>query len=103
MTAPKWLTVIGAVFIFVGITLSFTSYRNASKAMGEAQKGFAPLAPDGYGPGSPEWNAKTELTDNADLQLYGGLALSALGLVLQTLGSILPLSNRRQSSRGRDP
>jgi hypothetical protein len=44
------------------------------QAMGEAQKGFAPLAPDGYGPGSPEWNQKTELTDTAELQFYAGLA-----------------------------
>lgn len=63
--------------------------------MGEVQKGYAPLAPEGYGPGHPEWNKKTELADKADTQFYLGMVLNAIGLLLQTLGGILPLRKRK--------
>lgn len=94
MILPKVLTILGAVVLFVGLLLSFTSYRHSSKAMGEAQKGYAPLAPEGYGPGHPEWNKKTELTETADDQFYIGMILNAIGLILQTLGGILPLRQK---------
>lgn len=87
MTASKWLTVIGALFLLAGLAIAFLSSRYAARVMGEARKGVAVLAPE---KGSPEWEEKNRLTARADFWFYVGLVLTGIGVVLQTLGAFLP-------------
>jgi hypothetical protein len=89
MTLYKWLVLMGGVFLLVGIITAFVSSNYNATLMGEAQKGVAVLAPD---PNSPEWLEKERLLRLVNRWFYAGLALTALGVGLQAIGSILPLT-----------
>lgn len=54
--------------------------------MGRAGLGVAVLAPD---EGSTGWLAKERRRRAADLCFYLGLVLTAIGVVLQTIGGVL--------------
>lgn len=95
MTLHKWLVVIGGCFLLVGIITAFVSSNYNATLMGAAQKGVAVIAPD---PNSPEWLEKERLLRLVNIWFYTGLVLTGLGVVLQTIGSILPL---RESRAGR--
>lgn len=56
--------------------------------MGDANLGVAVLA---HEEDSPEMKEKIKLREAADSKFNWGLALTAFGVVLQTVGSILPL------------
>ena len=85
----KWLIVIGAVLLVAGLATAFLSSRYTERVMGEARKGIAVLAPE---PDSPALKERERLVWWSDFWLYIGLAVTVLGVFLQTLGSILPLS-----------
>ena len=88
MTLSKWLVLIGGVLLLVGLMTAFISSRYSSRVMGEARKGMAVLAPE---KDSPKWKQKERLLSRADFWFWVGLWVTAIGVVLQTLGSILPL------------
>jgi hypothetical protein len=88
MNFYKWLTVIGGVLTLFGILTAFMSSKYTESLMGEARKGVAVWAPDSS---SPEWKEKERLLWWADFWFYVGLVLTTLGVILQTLGGILPL------------
>ena len=89
MNIYKWLIVIGGVFLVCGLLTAFLSSHYTERVMGAARKGVAVLAPD---PDSQEWKEKERLLRRSDFWFYVGLILTAMGVVLQTLGSVLPLS-----------
>lgn len=74
-----------------GLLTAFISSHYTDRVMGEARKGVAVLAPD---TDSPEWRKKEILIWWADSWFYVGLALTAVGVILQTLGAILPIRGR---------
>ena len=90
MTLPKWLVLIGGVLLMIGILMAFLSSNYNSELMGEAQKGFAVFAPE---PSSAEWQEKERLLWWVNFWFYFGLVLTAIGVALQTVGSILSLKN----------
>jgi uncharacterized membrane protein len=103
MNTPKWLIVIGGAFLLVGILMAFLSSNYNSKLMSEAQKGVAVLAPE---KDSPEWQEKERLFRWVNCWFYLGLVLTFCGVVLQTVGSILPLkrgSDTRRTVDNLDP
>ena len=88
MTLFNWLVAIGGVLLVVGLATAFISSRYSSGVMGEARKGVAVLAPD---KDSPEWKQKERLLSWADFWFWVGLGVTTIGVILQTVGSILPL------------
>jgi len=88
MTLSKWLVLIGGVLLLVGLATAFISSRYSSRVMGEARKGVAVLAPE---KDSLKWKQKERLLSWADFWFWVGLWVTAIGVVLQTLGSILPM------------
>ncbi len=86
MTPGKWLVLAGGFFLLVGLTTALLSGRYASRVMGRAGLGVAIFAP---AEGSAEWHEKERLRRRADCLFYVGLVLTAIGVVLQTLGGIL--------------
>ncbi len=88
MTLSMWLVLIGGVLLLVGLATAFISSRYSSRIMGEARKGVAVLAPE---KDSPKWKQKERLLSWADFWFWVGLWVTAIGVVLQTLGSILLL------------
>jgi hypothetical protein len=88
MNFYKWLTVIGGVLLVFGVLTAFISSHFTDRVMGEARKGMAVF---GAERGTPERLKKERLLWWADFWFYVGLVLTAIGVTLQTLGSILPL------------
>jgi hypothetical protein len=88
MTCGKWLIVAGGVLLVLGLVTALVSTHLASRVMGKAQLGVAVLAPE---EGSAEWRKKEQLRARADCWFWVGIGLTACGVVLQTLGGILPL------------
>lgn len=88
MTCAKWLTVAGGVLLLAGLLTALISTHLASRVMGKAGLGVAVIGPE---EGSNEWTQKERLRARADCWFWVGIALTACGVVLQTLGSVLPL------------
>jgi len=89
MTAPKWLTLTGGIFLLVGLVTALISNRYEARVMGEAGLGVAVLAPQRD---TPEWRERERLRARADFWFWVGVGLTAVGIVLQTLGAILSMS-----------
>ncbi len=86
MTLPKWLTVIGAVFLIAGLLTAFLSSHYAAELRGERLGGIIV----GPAEGTPAWE-KTESTLKwSDGSFYAGLVLTAIGIVLQAWAAMLP-------------
>ena len=87
MKTAEWLTILGGVLMLSGLFSAFWSSRLEVKVMGETRKGRAVLAPS---QGSPEWERGNRIRWWADLMFWVGLSLTAIGVILQTLGAIWP-------------
>ena len=87
MKGPRWLVLIGGVVLLVGLLMALISAHFGDRVMGQAGLGVAVWAPE---KGSAEWLAKERQRMIADGAFYIGLALTAFGVALQTVGSILP-------------
>jgi hypothetical protein len=88
MTCWKWLIVAGGVLLLLGLVTALVSTHLASRVMGKVELGVAVLAPK---EGSAEWQEKERLRARSDCWFWVGVGLTACGVVLQTLGGILPL------------
>ena len=64
--------------------------------MGESNLGVAIDAPD---VDSPEWREKLRLRRRADGLFYVGLVANAIGVVLQTIGAMLPAGEAERAAR----
>ena len=86
MTAPKWLALIGGVLAIVGILTAFLSshYNEADRQSRSSSLGARRGQPG---------NGKGTAAMAGQFWFYFGLMLTAVGIVLQTVGSILPLNN----------
>lgn len=87
MWLGRWIILIGGLFLLVGLACSLGSTYFQVKAMGEARKGVAILAPP---LGSPEMGEKERQVTRSDWFFYIGLGLTAVGVILQTIGAIVP-------------
>src|SRR5207245_9045267 len=87
MTLAKWLVLAGGVLLLAGILTAFLSDRYQSRVMGKATLGVGVWAPD---EGSHEWREKERLRRRAELWFYAGLATTGVGVILQTIGALLP-------------
>jgi hypothetical protein len=81
------LVLIGGVLLFAGLGCSLGSTFYQVKAMGEARKGVAILAPE---KGSPAWQEKERHVARSDWFFGIGLLLTAGGIGLQVWGAMLP-------------
>lgn len=87
MKGSQWLTLVGGLLLLAGLVTALISTHYEARVMGKAAMGVAVLAPD---KGGPEWRKKEALRSKADWWFWIGIALTAVGVVLQTLGAILP-------------
>lgn len=88
MAVAKWLTLIGGFLLLVGLIAAFLSSHYADRVMGELKSGQLVF---GAEPGTGEWQEKKRLRDRADRLFYASVGVTGLGVVLQTLGSLLSL------------
>src|SRR5439155_21433554 len=95
MGFSKWLNLMGSVFLLVGLLTAFFSSHYTTQVMGEARKGVAVFAPE---PSSSAWQEKEQLLWWADFWFYAGLVLTAVGVVLQTIRTILPIGRKPTAS-----
>ena len=93
MNIGKWLIVFGGIFLILGLFFALSSSRLDSQVMGESRLGVLVFGPD---PDTPEMENRKKDRDLADLRFNWGLALTFIGVILQTTGSILPLSHPTQ-------
>ena len=77
----RCLVLAGGIFLLVGLLIALISNHYNAKVMGKAGLGVAILAPD---PGSPEMRRKERLRVWADCSFWIGVALTAVGVALQT-------------------
>jgi len=95
MTLRKWLAVAGAVFLLAGLITAFVSNHYTVQIQGERRMGaivFGPVE------GTPEWQETERRLKWADRFFYVGLTLTAIGIILQTVGAILPVGSQVPSS-----
>ncbi len=88
MTCEKWLIAAGGLLLLLGLITALISSHYQTRVMGEAGLGVAVWAPK---PESPEWKEKERLRARADCLFWIGLAATGCGIVLQTLGALIPL------------
>ena len=88
MRIAGWLIIFGAVFLLAGLVTALVSTHYEGRVMGKAALGVAILAPD---EGSPEWKEKEALRVKSDRWFWLGIGLTALGVIVQTIGSLLAL------------
>ncbi len=81
-----WLNIIGSVLLLLGLGAAFLSSHYEQKVMGSARLGVAVLGPS---PGSLKYEQKQGNRLWADWTLYVGLIVTAIGVMLQTIGSIM--------------
>jgi hypothetical protein len=82
----KCLIMSGGVALLGGLMMAFVSAQVGNRVMGDAALGVGVFAPDER---STEWRAKKRKRQIADRCFYVGLVLTALGVVLQTIGGVL--------------
>ena len=87
MTVEKWLVVVGGLLLLAGLVTALISTHLGSQVMGRAEAGVAVFAPE---EGSSEMKEKERLRVRAHCWFWVGIVLTACGVVLQTLGAILP-------------
>ncbi len=87
MNLSRWLTIIGGALLLIGVLTALISNHYATRVMGKAALGVAVLAPD---PESLEWKNKERLRARADCWFWIGVIVTAAGIVLQTVGAVLP-------------
>ena len=85
MNQSKWLSVIGGIILFIGLLCALGSNHYEAKVMGDAALGIPIIGP---GEDSPDWKEKIQTRQLADRFFYFGIFLTAIGIVLQTVGSI---------------
>ena len=88
MTLANWLTLIGGMLLLAGVVIALVANHYETKVMGKARMGVALLAPQ---EDSSEWKEKERLVGLADRWFWFGVGLTALGILLQTIGSMLPI------------
>jgi hypothetical protein len=88
MTYGKSLIAAGGLLLLIGLVTAFWSARYVTRVMGNAGLGVAVWAPER---GSLAWQKREQLRARADFWFYVGIVLTACGVVLQTIGGILPL------------
>jgi hypothetical protein len=82
----KCLIVSGGGALLIGLMMAFIAARVGNRVMGRAGLGVAVFAPE---EDSAEWLAKVRQRRIADGCFYAGLVLTAVGVILQTIGSVL--------------
>jgi len=87
MTCEKWLVVSGGLLLLAGLLTAFISAHFSSRVMRQADLGIAVLAPE---PGSSDMAEKERQRASSNRWFWLGLILTAWGVVLQTLGAVLP-------------
>ena len=85
MNHSKWLSVIGGIILFIGLSCALLSNHYEAKVMGNAALGIAIIGPN---ENSPAWKEKIQTRQLVDIFFYFGIFLTAIGIVLQTVGSI---------------
>lgn len=80
------LTLIGGGFLLAGLCTALLANRYETKLMGSAKLGLAVLAPE---EGSSDMQNKKHLRTQSDFWFWVGLALTALGVVLQTISALI--------------
>jgi hypothetical protein len=89
MTCEKWLVVSGGLLLLAGLLTALISNHLQARVMGQANLGVGVWAPE---EGGEAWKQKVRLRARADGWFWIGIALTACGVVLQTLGAELPLT-----------
>lgn len=85
MNQSKRLSIIGGIILFIGLLCALGANHYETKVMGYAALGIAIVGPN---ENSPAWNEKVQTRQLADIFFYFGIFLTAIGIVLQTMGSI---------------
>lgn len=85
MTGPKWMSLIGGLLLVAGLCVALLSFRYDRKVMGDAALGYGIIAPN---EGTAEDREQRRLRALADRWFWVGLGLTAVGVILQTLGAI---------------
>jgi hypothetical protein len=83
MDTSKWYALIGNFLYALGVFLMVYSYRVNTKVMGLAALGVAVISPDEE---SAEWKKKEKLRKTSDQFFYGGMVLTLVGVIAQTVG-----------------
>ncbi len=83
MDISKFLTLFGNLFYAFGLLSMIYSYRYNSKVMGLGALGISTVAPNKDSPG---WKARDKTRRISDIFFYGGIFLSFIGIILQTIG-----------------
>lgn len=81
MMTRQWLNLLGGVCLLAGIWSGLWSSRVDANIMGGARLGYGLYAPD---EGSPDDLAKRADRAKADRLFYSGIALTGVGVVMQT-------------------
>ena len=88
MTFGKWCILVGGGCLALGLASAFLASRYDVKAFTpEARMGLITLASE---EGTSERMQRERMRRRADRLFWAGLVLTLLGVVLQTLGSLLP-------------
>jgi uncharacterized membrane protein len=86
ISESKLLTLIGNLLYAVGVVLMVYSYRYNTKVMGLTAMGISTIAPN---EGSAEWKRRERLRKVSDWLFYGGMVLTFIGVVAQTMGALI--------------
>ena len=99
MKRAKVLTIVGGSLLLIGLLGTFLSEPYTAQIQGRRRIGVIVFGPT---EGSPEWKRTEALLAWADRSFYAGLALTALGIILQTWASLslLPRSKTVEDQIG---
>ena len=78
---------VGLALLLLGLLAALISQHLAAKTMGEANLGVAVLAPERD---SGAWQQKLRLRELTDVAFYVGVALTALGILIQGVATLRP-------------
>jgi len=88
MTFGKWCILAGGVCLALGLAMAFLASRYDVQAFTtKGRLGVFTLGPE---EGGSEWTRREHMRQRADRYFWVGLVMTLLGVVLQTLGSLLP-------------